>query len=184
MHDMIEPFVIRGEGVLTPPGRDRWVTEEMFRQRERAPEFSVQEVAEVFFGHSATWLRKKLWERSQVWQPSRSDAGHRQFGLHQIEDLAHLLLGEGVLKPLPFAMVIRHVKASAIQYRYEIGDTGFLMEHWNGALMRRRKIVIQVMDRLEDWDAGRLTTSHTEAERAVDEAAIAIRRAETLLQED
>lgn len=170
MRDLIEPFIVSGEGVLTPPGRDRWVTEEMFRQRERSPEYSMQEVA-VFFGHPTAWLRKKLWERSERWQASRSDAGHRQFGLHQIEDLAHLLLADGVLKPLAFAMVIRHVKASAIQHRYEIGDTGFLMEHWNGAQRQRRQLVVQVMELLELMDAER------EPEGYLDE----VRQAATLL---
>jgi hypothetical protein len=56
----IEPFVISGEGVLTPPDRDRWVTKEMVTKAGGLPVFTVQQVSEVFFGKSATWLRKRL----------------------------------------------------------------------------------------------------------------------------
>lgn len=180
----IEPFVISGEGVLTPPGRDRWVTEEMFIKAGRLPTFTVQQVSEVFFGLSGTWLRKRLWERAARFTPGKTQSGHRRFGLHQIEDFAHMLLEEDKISPLQFAMIIRNVKTSAIQHRYEIGDTGFLIGHWNGAIMKRRDLITQVMERLEEWDAGRSTISKTPIDQAVDEAALAIQRAELLSEED
>lgn len=182
----IEPFVISGEGVLTPPGRDRWVTKEMFVEKGRLPTFTVQQVSEVFFGMSGTWLRKRLWERSTRFTPGKTDSGHRRFGLHQIEDFAHMLLEEDKISPLQFAMVIRMIKSSAIQHLYEIGDTGFLLGHWNGAIMTRRQALTRVMERLEEMDAGRTRNlDDPEIERAISEAATAIRRAELLLaQED
>lgn len=181
----IEPFVISGEGVLTPPDRDRWVTEEMFIEKGRLPTFTVQQVSEVFFGKSGTWLRKRLWERNARFEPGKTDSGHRRFGLHQIEDFAHMLLEEDKLSPLQFAMVIRMVKSSAIQHLYEIGDTGFLLGHWNGAIMARREVVTRVMARLEELDAGRMRDlDDPEIERAISEAATAIRRAELLLAQE
>jgi DNA-binding transcriptional MerR regulator len=174
-----EPFVISGEGVLTPPDRDRWVTPEMAAS---GPTYAAKEVAEVFFAKSTNWLRKRLWERREDWDPDRTDAGHRRFNLAQIEDLAHLLLRERAMKPSEFAMIIRHVKASAIQHGLQIGDTGFLLAHWNGQLPARRQLILLVLERLELWDAGREPApfSNAEYERAVDEAARAIRRGETL----
>lgn len=181
----IEPFVISGEGVLTPPGRDRWVTKEMVTKAGLLPTFTVQQVSEVFFGKSATWLRKRLWERSARYQPGKTKSGHRRFDLHQIEDLAHLLLEEDKISPLQFAMVIRMVKSSAIQHLYEIGDTGFLLGHWNGAIMARRQVVTRVMERLEELDAARMRDLDDPAiERAISEAADAIHRAELMLPEE
>lgn len=175
----IEPFVISGEGVLTPPDRDRWVTEEMFIEKGRLPTFTVQQVSEVFFGKSPTWLRKRLWERSSRFAPDKTDSGHRRFGLHQIEDLAHMLLEDDAISPLQFAMVIRMVKSSAVQHLYEIGDTGFLLGHWNGAIMRRRDIITRLMARLEELDAGRESDlGDSPTERAISEAADAVLRAE------
>jgi hypothetical protein len=181
----IEPFVISGEGVLTPPDRDRWVTEEMVVKAGSLPTFTVQQVSEVFFGKSATWLRKRLWERSTRFTPGKTLSGHRRFDLSQIEDLAHMLLEDDAISPLQFAMVIRMIKSSAIQHLYEIGDTGFLLGHWNGAVMARRQVVTRLMERLEEMDAGRTRELGDPAiERAISEAATAIRRAETLPLED
>lgn len=179
MLETTEPFVISGEGVLTPPDRERWVTPEMTTE---GPTYAVKEVAEVFFAKSATWLRKRLWQVRDDWDSGRTDAGHRRFDLAQIEDLAHLFLRAAVLKPPEFAMVIRHVKASALQNEYAIGDTGFLLAHWNGQLAARRQMILLVLQRLEELDAGRepTTFSNPEYERAVDEATTAIRRGETL----
>lgn len=179
MLETTEPFVISGEGVLTPPDRDRWVTAEMTAE---GPTYAVKEVAEVFFARSATWLRKRLWQVRDDWDSGRTDAGHRRFDLAQIEDLAHLLLRSSALKPWEFAMVIRHVKASALQNEYSIGDAGFLLTHWNGQLAARRQMVLLVLQRLEELDVGREPESFRDEqyERAVDEATQAIRRGETL----
>lgn len=179
MLETTEPFVISGEGVLTPPDRDRWVTPEMAAS---GPTYAAKEVAEVFFAKSTNWLRKRLWERREDWDAARTDAGHRRFSLAQIEDLAHLLLRERALKPPEFAMIIRHIKASAIQHGLQIGDTGFLLAHWNGQLAARRQMVLVVLQRLEELDAGRTPEPfrNAEYERAVDEATQAIRRGETL----
>jgi hypothetical protein len=151
----IEPFVVSGEGVLIPPDRDRWVTAAMFDAAGHKPSYTVIEVAHVFFGKSPHWLRKRMWERQDRFQVDRTDAGHRRFGLHRIEDLAHILLEDGAISPLQFAMTIRIIKSTAILNMYEIGDSGFLLDHWNGAQMLRREIITQLMDRLEHWDAKR-----------------------------
>jgi hypothetical protein len=181
----IEPFVVSGEGVLTPPGRDRWVTEEMYLKAGERPNFTAQQVAEVFFGKSTVWLRKRLWERHNRFEPSRTDSNHRRFGLHQIEDFAHMLLEDEAISPLQFAMAIRMIKSSAVLSLYEIGDGGFLQGHWNGAQLERRHAITHLMTRLEELDAGRPRKLLVpEAERAISEAAAAIRRAETLPLED
>jgi hypothetical protein len=182
----IEPFVISGEGVLTPPDRDRWVTKEMVTKAGGLPVFTVQQVSEVFFGKSATWLRKRLFERKGRYEPGKTKSGHRRFDLHQIEDLAHMLLEEDAFSPLQFTLAIRMIKSSAIQHLYEIGDTGFLLGHWNGAMMVRRLAVTHLMVRLEELDAGRDPRKLLvpEAERAISEAAEAIRRAEQLPLEE
>lgn len=188
----IEPFVISGEGVLTPPGRDRWVTQEMVTKAGGLPVFTVQQVSEVFFGKSATWLRKRLFERKGRYEPGKTKSGHRRFDLHQIEDFAHMLLEEDAFSPLQFAMAIRMIKSSAIQHLYEIGDTGFLLGHWNGAIMRRRQFVTRLVERLEQLDAGHEGDSFTramirfrpEVEQVIDEAARALWRAEMLPVEE
>jgi hypothetical protein len=179
----VEPFVITAEGVLTPPGRDRWVTEAMYRGVGSKPQYTLAEVAQVFFGRSSTWMRKKLAERKDRYQADRTEAGHRRFGLNHIEDLAHLFLEESLISPLQFAMTIRIIKACAILALYEIGDTGFLLDHWNGAQRERRVAITRVMEALESFDAGRPYTGQTELEKSVLEAALAIQHAEKL-QED
>jgi DNA-binding transcriptional MerR regulator len=179
MLETTEPFVISGEGVLTPPDRDRWVTPEMAAE---GPTYAAKEVAEVYFAKSTNWLRKRLWERREDWDPDRTDAGHRRFNLSQIEDLAHLLLRERALTPQEFAMIIRHVKASALQHGYTLGDTGFLLAHWNGQLAARRQMVLLILQRLEELDAGREPTpfQNRQYERAIEAATQAIRRGEKL----
>jgi DNA-binding transcriptional MerR regulator len=179
MLETTEPFVISGEGVLEPPDRDRWVTPEM---AAKGPTYATKEVAEVFFGKSTNWLRKRLFGYREDWEPDRTDAGHRRFNLSQIEDLAHLLLRERALKPPEFAMIIRHVKASALQHGYTLGDTGFLLEHWNGQLASRRQMVLLVLQRLEELDAGREPAAfqNPQYEQAIEEATQAIRRGEML----
>lgn len=176
----IEPFVISGEGVLTPPDRSRWVTAEMFAAAKRKPVFTVIEVAHVFFGKSTTWLRKRLWERQDTFDVERTESGHRRFGLHQIEDLAHLLLEDEAITPHQFAMTVRMIKASAILNLYELGDSGFLIDHWNGAQQDRRELITLVMDALETFDAGRPFTTLVGDPREQDvlEAALALQKAE------
>jgi hypothetical protein len=181
----IEPFVVSGEGVLTPPGRDRWVTKEMYKKAGERPNFTAQEVGEVFFGKSTVWLRKRLSERYDRFEPNRTDSNHRRFGLHQIEDFAHMLLEDEAISPLQFTMVIRMIKSSAVLNLYEIGDSGFLQGHWNGAQRERRLAITHLMTRLEELDAGRPRKLLIEAaERAISEAADAIRRAETFPLEE
>ena len=81
-------------------------------------------------------------------------------------------------------MIIRHIKASALQHGYQIGDAGFLLKHWNGQLAARREMVLLVLQRLEEWDVGR-NPSHPspQLDRAIDDAADAIRRGEALPRE-
>jgi hypothetical protein len=97
-----------------------------------------------------------------------------------------MLLEEDAFSPLQFTLAIRMIKSSAIQHLYEIGDTGFLLGHWNGAMMVRRLAVTHLMVRLEELDAGRDPRKLLvpEAERAISEAAEAIRRAEQLPLEE
>jgi hypothetical protein len=179
----IEPFVISGEGVLTPRDRTRWVTERMFLDAGRKPSYTVIEVAHVFFGKSPVWLRKRLWERRETYQVSKTDAGHRRFGLHDIEEFAHLLLQAERISPTQFAMTIRIVKSVAILNTYEIGDTGFLLAHWNGALASRRTAISLVMDWLESGDA-QVHPEHSDpvVERHLTVATRALRRAEQRLE--
>lgn len=147
----LEPFVVSGEGVLTPPGRSRWVTAEMVEKFGGKPVYTMAE-ASVFFGRGSTWLRRRMEARPEF-SVGRTAAGHRCFTLYQIESLAHALLTERELSPLHFAMVVRMVKSAAILHAYEIGDAGFLQERWNGALHLRRQAISAVMDRLEHVDA-------------------------------
>jgi hypothetical protein len=77
------------------------------------------------------------------------------------------------------------IKSSAVLNLYEIGDSGFLQGHWNGAQRERRLAITHLMTRLEELDAGRPRELLVPAaERAISEAATAIRRAETLPLED
>ena len=177
----IEPFVISGEGVLTPPDRDRWITEEMYQKAGQKPTFTVIEVSNCFFNKSAVWLRKRLWETR--YEPVRTGSGHRRFGLHHIEEFAHILLEDNKLSPLHFAMAIRIIKSLAIQNLYEIGDTGFLLRHWNGAIMARRQAITMVMERLEEDDAGREPAPDgSEVQQALARAAEAVAQLETLIR--
>lgn len=169
----LEPFVVSGEGVLTPSGRPYWVTAEMVRRYGDQPAYAMQQAA-VFFGRGTTWLRRRMEARPEF-PVSRTEAGYRQFDLHQIERLAHTLLADGELSPLHFAMVIRMVKSAAILHTYEIGDTGFLQHYWNGSLHLRRKAIETVMDGLEYADA-HLTLRHRDSltEQLADDATKAV----------
>lgn len=183
----IEPFIVSGEGVLTPPGRDRWVTSHMFKLAGSRPTFTTKEAAHCFFGRSSPWLRKKLVDLRGNFDVDRTDSNHRAFGLHEIEDLAHLMLERGSISPMEFAMVVRTIKSRAILALYEIGDTGFLVRHWNDALPQRRQIITRVMDALESFDGGRAYTDlvrQPELEKAVIEAALSIAHAERLEKPD
>jgi hypothetical protein len=166
----LEPFIVSGEGVLTPSGRSYWVTPEMVAEYGGKPSYAMQE-ASVFFGRGANWLRRRMEARPEF-PVNRSSAGYRQFTLHQIELLAHTLLTDRELSPLHFAMVIRMIKSAAILHTYEIGDTGFLQAHWNGALHLRRQAISAVMDHLEHHDA-HAPLHHRDAltEQLVEEAA-------------
>lgn len=174
----IEPFVLSGEGVLTPPDRARWVTEEMFLRAGQSPTFTALEVAHVFFGKSTVWLRQRLVERRENYSPQRTNSGHRRFGLHDVEDFAHILLMDKVISPLQFAMTIRVIKAVAILNLYEIGDGGFLVSHWNDASSLRRQAVTLVMEQLEHLDADREPPAYG---RDIERATKALRHAEEKL---
>lgn len=171
----IEPFVVSGEGVLTPPDRERWVTEKMFLSAGRSPTYTALEVAHVFFGKSTIWLRQRLVERRDSYDPPRTESGHRRFGLHDVEGFAHILLADKAISPLQFAMTIRVVKSLAIMNLYEIGDTGFLVSHWNGTSMLRRHAITLVMDQMEHLDGRRTAPG---CGKDIAEAARALRRAE------
>lgn len=171
----IEPFVVSGEGVLTPPDRERWVTEKMFLAAGRAPTYTALEVAHVFFGKSTIWLRQRLVERRETYDPPRTESGHRRFGLHDVEDFAHILLADKAISPLQFAMTVRVVKSLAIMNLYEIGDTGFLVSHWNGASQMRRHVIGMVLDQMEHLDGGRDLPNYG---KDIEKAAKALARAE------
>ncbi len=171
----IEPFIVSGEGVLTPPDRTHWVTEEMFLRAGQSPTFTALEVAHVFFGKSTVWLRQRLVERRDVYSPQRTDSGHRRFGLHDIENFAHILLVDKVISPLQFAMTIRVIKSVAILNLYEIGDGGFLVSHWNGASLSRRQVITLAMEQMEHADDNREPPNFG---RDIKTASKALRRAE------
>jgi len=171
----IEPFVISGEGVLTPPDRARWVTEEMFLAAGQKPVFTAMEVAHLCFGKSTVWLRQRLVERRGTYDPPRTDSGHRRFGLHDVEDLAHILLADRAISALQFAMTIRVIKSVAILNLYEIGDGGFLVKHWNGASQVRRQVITLVLDQMEHADDGRTLPSYG---ADIKKATTALQRAE------
>jgi hypothetical protein len=179
----VEPFVISGEGVLTPPDRERWVTEEMFTASGQTPTFTVIEVANCFFGKSPVWLRKRLWEIQ--YEPTRTDSNHRRFGLHQVEEFAYILLENNKLSPLHFAMAIRIIKSIAILNLYEIGDSGFLLSHWNGAQMPRRQAITLLMERLEEADADRAADPplSPQVRKALSKAVNAITQIESIPRE-
>lgn len=183
--DSVEPFVINGEGVLTPPDRDRWVTAAMVRAAEDGPSYAVGEVSKIFFAHSPHWLRNRLTELAETFVTGRTDGGHRRFDLHDIEELAHRLLVDGKISAFQFAMTIRMVKAAALMHHYEIGDTGFLLRYWNGAIAERRRAITDVMEALQHFDAGRAFTGLAGQtwEQDVLQAALAIRQAERKLIE-
>lgn len=184
--DPVDPFVINGEGVLEPPDRDRWVTAQMVHAAEDQPSYTVGEVSNIFFAHSPTWLRNRLAELAERFETDRTEAGHRRFGLHAIEELAHLLLADGKISAFQFAMTIRMVKAAALMHHYEIGDTGFLLKYWNGAVAERRRVISEVMEALQYYDAGRGFTRLAGMDHEADvlQAALLIRRAElTLIRE-
>lgn len=156
MQHPIEPFVVSGEGILTPPDRTRWVTRKMFLSHGGRPVYSSLEVSHVIFGRGTDWLRERIvkYERKGTWSPPRTEAGHRRFGLHDVEDLAHLLLDDKSISAVQFAMVVRIVKSLAVLNLYEIGDTGFLVGHWNDADPVRKELITEVMDQMEHREAG------------------------------
>lgn len=124
----------RAAEVMPPPVY--MVTEEMINARDwsrgQRPFFSVDQVAKVFFGMSASWLRLKLKpdkKHPETWfvnpdgtrmdfrrnKPEQSDSS-RVFALSDVEQMAWSLVRNGGIKPEKLGHVLHVVEAVAILY--------------------------------------------------------------------
>ena len=131
-----EPIVIAEPEAITAPGRRFWLDNSMFPVSARInksgdeetvlpmPAFSVKEVAMIFFGRGADWLRwceKPTPDRpagafvldGEVLEASRTDAGFRYYTLADVERMAHALAQNGTIDGEKLIHVIVMVKHCA-----------------------------------------------------------------------
>lgn len=124
---------------MSPPkkekGPERIVTDAMIEsrswRRKQAPKYRVEEVAKVFFGMSASWLRLKMSpdkehpetyftdEHGRRMEFRRSDPekmSARVFWLSDIEPMAESLLRYESIARIKYARVLNVVQAQAALY--------------------------------------------------------------------
>jgi hypothetical protein len=164
-----DQITLSGDGTLSPRDREYWTDPEMVDSRGR-PLYGVSDVAKHFFGKSTVWLRMRLFNgygaRDDLGplEPSRSDAGHRKWHLHDVERLARALLMENAINMDSFGRTINAVKAAAYLYGFDIGDYDPMATE-DDLDPVRAKAVKAVVNRLEQQDTSFPSTdSATEAE--------------------
>src|SRR5262245_46041500 len=137
-------YLFSTQDLITPPDRDFWLYDEMFRKDEKTgmpiPSFPVKVVAQVFFGQNSDWLR---W-RMRPDAPSKKDGTQkypegyfvldgeplefkrrpgvadettaRYFTLADIERMAHALGQQGLIDGGKLAHIILMVRTCARLY--------------------------------------------------------------------
>jgi hypothetical protein len=121
---MTEPMIVDPSGAAQPrSGGFLWTTPEMYDPVKEKPAFTVQTVAEVFFGRSAPWLRK--WQRQANQSTDlgrveslRSRAGYHHYRLYDIERLAHVFAEHKVIDGDHLSHVVSVVRLVAQSYNY------------------------------------------------------------------
>lgn len=131
-----EPEIITSADLLHPRGQNYWLNDEMFGTDETtgllSPGFSVQEVANCFFGVKPDWLRWRMrWDRAAEAKgnqplialdgkplefkrrnPEDPKSG-RYYTLADIERLAHALARAGYISGTDLAHVVLMVRTCA-----------------------------------------------------------------------
>lgn len=125
-----EPLVVaEPENIVLPQGRDFWLDDSMFATDRKGlpiPHFSVQSVAQVFFGNGPDWLRWRMRGDPENGRPhgyfllngvplefKRTDAGARYFTLADVERMATALCQEGGIDGLQLSNITMLVKYCA-----------------------------------------------------------------------
>lgn len=125
-----EPLVVaEPENIAPPQGRRFWLDDSMFatdRKGLLTPRFSVQAVAQVFFGNGPDWLRWRMRPDPDNGRPDgyflldgkpltikRTDAGARYFTLADVERMATALAQEGAIDGLQLSNIVMMVKYCA-----------------------------------------------------------------------
>lgn len=119
-----EPMFIESPSAVTPhSGSFLWTTPEMYDPVRKRPAFTVQVVAEVFFGMSGPWLRK--WQRQAntspelgTVEPLRTQAKYHSYRLYDIERMAHAFASHQVIDGVHLERVVTMVRTVAQLHGY------------------------------------------------------------------
>lgn len=100
-----------------------WTTPEMYDPDRKRPAFTVQVVAEVFFGMSGPWLRKHQRQSSESVdlgkvEPLRTEAKYHSYRLWDIERMAHAFASHQVIDGVHLERVVTMVRIVAQLYGY------------------------------------------------------------------
>jgi hypothetical protein len=95
----------------------------MYDPVRKRPAFTVQVVAEVFFGMSGPWLRK--WQRQAntspelgTVEPLRTEAKYHSYRLYDIERMAHAFASHQVIDGVHLERVVTMVRTVAQLYGF------------------------------------------------------------------
>jgi hypothetical protein len=119
-----EPMIIESPGAAVPrSGGLLWTTPEMYDPVRKRPAFTVQVVAEVFFGMSAPWLRKHQRQSNESVdfgkvEPLRTQAKYHSYRLYDIERMAHVFAEHRVIDGHHLARVVDMVRLVGQLYGY------------------------------------------------------------------
>lgn len=116
-------FIDSPEAAVPRSGGLLWTTPEMYDAVKGRPAFTVQVVAEVFFGMSAPWLRKHQRQSNQSTffgkvEPLRTQAKYHSYRLYDIERLAHVFAEHRVIDGNHLARVVDMVRLVAQLYKF------------------------------------------------------------------
>lgn len=115
----LEPLVEIQRDLTPPGGRDYWTAPQ---ESGKAPIFSTQDVARIFFARTKIWFNVLLVDGKHVLDGEvidipRTEAGYRQFQLYHVELIAHAFLSQGIIDLRTFRNVIRILRGIADNYR-------------------------------------------------------------------
>ena len=121
---MTEPMFIDSPSADAPhSGSFLWTTPEMYDPERKQPAFTVQVVAEVFFGKSGSWLRKHQRQSNQSVELGkvealRTESGYHSYRLYDIERMAHVFASHQVIDGVHLERVVTMVRTVAQLYNY------------------------------------------------------------------
>lgn len=119
-----KPVIIESPNAAPPrSGGLLWTTPEMYDPVKKRPAFTMQVVAEVFFGMSASWLRKHQRQSNDSVdfgkvEPLRTEFKYHLYRLYDIERIAHVFAEHKVIDGHHLARVVDMVRLVGQLYNY------------------------------------------------------------------